>query len=148
MKIEWNKVTWYSKTLAVVLGIGILVLGIYIGVMYQRGLDAIDMVEQLPIERAPFIEKKIVAVYGFTQTGNIKNVATGEIEEDDWVLIYEEPGAPALTKKLSFTTQSKCVFEGREMLCDTSRLEQGQRVTIMGAIDGEGVVHVERLETR
>jgi uncharacterized protein YecT (DUF1311 family) len=31
MKIEWNKVTWYSKTFAVVLFVGIFCLGIKLG---------------------------------------------------------------------------------------------------------------------
>jgi membrane-bound inhibitor of C-type lysozyme len=31
MKIEWNKVTWYSKLVAVVLFVGVFYLGFYIG---------------------------------------------------------------------------------------------------------------------
>lgn len=147
MKIEWNKVTWYSKILAVVLGVGILLLGIYIGVMYQRGIEAIELAEQLQIKRPPVIEKKTVAMFEFAQVGNIKNIATGEIEEDEWVLIYEVPGAPALTKRLLFTTKSTCVFGGNATFCDTSKFEQGQRVMVMGSVVAEEVV-VERLEVQ
>lgn len=146
MKILWNKVTWYSKLLAVALGIAILLLGIAAGVMYQRGLDAMEFAEQLQFERPPIVQKKTIAIYGFTQEGNIKNVATGEQEMDEWVLVYEAPGAPALTKSLIFTTQSKCAFNGAETFCDTSRFEQGQRVKVMGAEDGSGTVTVERME--
>lgn len=36
MNIEWNKVTWYSKFLAVILALLILVLGLYVGQQYQQ----------------------------------------------------------------------------------------------------------------
>jgi len=36
MKIEWNKVTWYSKALAVVVFIVVLLVGIYIGIQYNQ----------------------------------------------------------------------------------------------------------------
>ncbi|MEK7072192.1 MAG: hypothetical protein AAB969_01325 [Patescibacteria group bacterium] len=36
MKIEWNKVTWYSMTLAVVLFIAVLLVGIFIGIQYDQ----------------------------------------------------------------------------------------------------------------
>jgi len=35
MKIEWNKVTWYSKLLAVILFLVVLALGFYIGALYE-----------------------------------------------------------------------------------------------------------------
>lgn len=146
MKIQWNKVTWYSKLMAVILGIGIVLLGIYIGMMYQKGLDAIELAEQLTIKRQPLIQKKTESVYGFVQEGNIKNTATEDIELDEWTLIYEKPGAPALAKQLIVSTQSKCVFENTVTFCDTSKLEQGQRVKVMGHEDGAGNVIVERLE--
>ena len=40
MKIVWNKVTWYSKLVAVVLFVMVLVLGIYIGQQYQQLKDS------------------------------------------------------------------------------------------------------------
>lgn len=33
MKIEWNKVTWYSKLAAVVLFVGVFFLGFWLGTM-------------------------------------------------------------------------------------------------------------------
>ncbi|AKM78461.1 MAG: hypothetical protein UX49_C0009G0032 [Candidatus Wolfebacteria bacterium GW2011_GWC2_46_275] len=148
MKIEWNKVTWYSKVAAVILGVGILLLGMYIGVMYQRGLDAIELVGQLELDQPAIAQKKTVSVYGFEQIGNIKNMATGDVEEDIWVLIYERPGESALTKGLIFTTNSRCVIRGNEGFCNTAEIEQGNRVMVMGALTGGGVVIVERLEVR
>lgn len=39
MKILWTKVTWYSQTLAIILFIVVLGLGIYIGQEYQKIID-------------------------------------------------------------------------------------------------------------
>jgi heme/copper-type cytochrome/quinol oxidase subunit 1 len=39
MTIEWNKVTWYSKLAAVILGVGIFVLGIYLGMTIEKARD-------------------------------------------------------------------------------------------------------------
>jgi len=36
MKIEWRKVTWYSKLLAVVLFVGVFILGLYLGAAYNE----------------------------------------------------------------------------------------------------------------
>ena len=35
MAIKWNKVTWYSKLIAVVVYVVTLGIGIYIGMQYQ-----------------------------------------------------------------------------------------------------------------
>ena len=43
MKIVWNKVTWYSKLLAVVVFVLVLLLGIYIGIQYQQYRDVIGV---------------------------------------------------------------------------------------------------------
>jgi hypothetical protein len=149
MKIQWNKVTWYSKIAAVVLGIVIFALGIYIGIMYQRGLDALEWAEQLRIER-PIPVRGVIREtekrYGFVQEGNIKNNATGAVEADDWVLIYEKPGAPARSIGLVVTTDSRCVDGVRVGFCNTATFEQGQRARVMGHEDSAGTIVVERLE--
>ena len=55
MKIEWNKVTWYSKLSAVIVFLGTFVLGSYIGMEYQK----LQMEkESVIIETVP-INKKI-----------------------------------------------------------------------------------------
>ena len=36
MRIEWNKVTWYSKLVAIIVGLLILTLGFYLGIAYQE----------------------------------------------------------------------------------------------------------------
>jgi len=35
MKIEWNKVTWYSKLAAVIIYVGTFALAFYLGRMYE-----------------------------------------------------------------------------------------------------------------
>ena len=42
MKVEWNKVTWYSKLAAVILSLIILCIGIYIGIQYESSHVCID----------------------------------------------------------------------------------------------------------
>ena len=47
MKIEWNKVTWYSKLAAVILFIGVLFLGIWLGMQYQYAVDQFNAADKL-----------------------------------------------------------------------------------------------------
>lgn len=49
MKIAWNKVTWYSMVLAVVLFVAVLILGIFIGIQYN----------QYQIEKSLILDSKI-----------------------------------------------------------------------------------------
>jgi hypothetical protein len=150
MKIEWNKVTWYSKLAAVILGVAILLLGMYIGSAYQKGKDAIEWAEQMRVDIQIPAQKVAVQKnekgYAFEQEGNIKNSATGAIEMDEWVLIYEKAGAPALTTNLMFTTKSRCIISGSSGLCNTAEIQQGQRVRITGYSEKEGEVIVEKME--
>lgn len=62
----------------------------------------------------------------FTKEGNL----TGEI--NNWSLVYEEPGKPALTKKLRFDNLSKCFIGCEEEICDSSKLTLGERVRVSG----------------
>lgn len=52
MHIEWNKVTWYSKIAAVLLGIGIFALGIYFGEMLKDSNEYQDATVQDSINAA------------------------------------------------------------------------------------------------
>lgn len=150
MKIRWNKVTGYSIVTALVMGVGIFAFGIYWGMLYQRGRNAMELAEELRIKYPPVesrMTKTVAPAQLFVQEGNIKNRASGYSEEDDWVLVYEQPGKPALTVGIIFTTQSRCVVEkGIPLFCNTANFEQGERVVVMGAPDAEGKIVVERLE--
>src|SRR5690606_12481542 len=60
-----------------------------------------------------------------------------------WFLLYEDPGAPALTAELQFTTTSQCTAGGASISCDD--LEVGTRARVRG-IEADGVVQVVTLE--
>ena len=44
MKIEWNKVTWYSKLLALALFVALPFIGFYYGMQYGKIVGAIGQV--------------------------------------------------------------------------------------------------------
>lgn len=44
MRIEWNKVTWYSKALAVVVFLAVFALAFYIGSEYQKAIGPICII--------------------------------------------------------------------------------------------------------
>lgn len=70
------------------------------------------------------------------------------MEQDIWYLVHEEPGAPALTKKLQFTSASICALGVENDICNLDVFEQGQRVYVFGKHIAEDVVDVRRLEFR
>lgn len=151
MKIQWNKVTWYSKIAAVVLGMVIFALGIYIGVVYQKGADALEWSQQLRIDRPSPIQtvtvQEIKKQYEYTQVGTMRNIPPpGSLEEDWWVLVYGDPSTTIVAKRLLFTTSSRCVIDTRVELCNPAIFGQTQRVTVMGHADGDGKIIVERME--
>lgn len=39
MKIEWNKVTWYSTLFAIVLYVGVFFVGVYVGEKMAGGYN-------------------------------------------------------------------------------------------------------------
>lgn len=83
----------------------------------------------------------------FEKVGNLTIYDT-ETMERTWILVYEEPGRPALTRDLHFTSKSVCTTKQENNPCDTSVLEGGQRVKISG-FEENGiitVVHLEHLE--
>jgi len=65
----------------------------------------------------------------FSETGNLT-----EGTYQDWRLVYEEPGAPALFVELIFTEQSMCNIGEGEQKCTEikEKLEIGQRVSVLG----------------
>lgn len=36
MRVVWNKVTWYSKTLAIALFVALPFIGFWLGIQYER----------------------------------------------------------------------------------------------------------------
>lgn len=75
----------------------------------------------------------------FNETGNL----TGG--DPDWTLVYEKPGAPALTAKLAISPESQCVLNGYGMPCGNARWNAGDRATVSGFSDS-GIVAVSELD--
>jgi len=46
MKIVWNKVTWYSKLVAVVVFVATFYIGIWIGMQYQYASDQYNAAQE------------------------------------------------------------------------------------------------------
>lgn len=70
----------------------------------------------------------------FIETGNIVS------DEDDWNIVYEKPGAPALVKSLIFNSDSVCLDSNNLSLdCSLSPWENGDRVEVKGILVDDGV---------
>ena len=80
----------------------------------------------------------------FEKTGNL-TIYNTDMGERIWILVYEEPGRPALTTDLHFTSGSICARGQENNSCDTSVLQEGQRVKILG-FEENGSITVVRLE--
>ncbi|MFA5643834.1 MAG: hypothetical protein WC949_04705 [Candidatus Paceibacterota bacterium] len=67
----------------------------------------------------------------FNKIGNLANNSPDK-NKDGWVLVYEEPGKPAIEAVLVFDENNPCVFIPGEDPCSPDRLEIGQRVRVEG----------------
>ncbi len=65
------------------------------------------------------------------KTGNLTK------QNGNWVLVYEEPGKPALTLKLEFNANSICEKGAQKDICVLGNLGIGNRVKISGIVDGD-----------
>lgn len=74
----------------------------------------------------------------WTKTGNLVKGNPG-LDPTKWYLVYEEPGKPALTQKLS--PGNVCVDKGSGLFCDGNSFYSGDRVAISGDLkDGMVVI--------
>ena len=79
----------------------------------------------------------------FDETGNLV-VDTPGLPPGVWHLVYEAPGAPALTAALEFTAQSQCLLAtGAAFSCD--ELDVGVRARVEGQQLPDGSVRVLRV---
>ena len=54
MKIQWNKVTWYSKVAALIIYVGTFALAFYLGRMYEATHpDYVFMQQEVPVGGQP-----------------------------------------------------------------------------------------------
>ncbi len=69
----------------------------------------------------------------FSEQGNLVK------PQDDWVLVYEEPGQPALTVVLEFDEESRCDLGDGFEECDWEQFENGMRVEVTGWKDNDAL---------
>lgn len=71
-----------------------------------------------------------------TREGNLVRNNPG-LTPNVWHVVYEAPGAPALTQMLQFDEKSLCTLATHQAPCNPEELEQGMRVHIEGNTKGE-----------
>lgn len=77
----------------------------------------------------------------FDKTGHFAKDTPG-LKPDTWYLVYEEPGAPALTAELRFTASSACSYGPTTGQCPDVLLLSSALTHVRGVRDSEGVVNV------
>lgn len=78
----------------------------------------------------------------FDETGNLTFNSPGASPET-WYLVYEEPGAPALTAELAFTQESVCNLQSGTTTCPEG-LAPGMRVRVIGKVR-DNIVRTETM---
>ncbi len=69
------------------------------------------------------------------------------MKPDTWYLVYEEPGAPALSMELLFTTQGRCTGEGASSTsCIPEGTKSGTRAQVEGDMVSKNSLRVHRIE--
>jgi len=68
------------------------------------------------------------------KTGNLTK------QNGNWVLVYEEPGKPALTLKLEFNANSICEKGEQKDICVLNNLTIGDRVRVEGSLNGDNLL--------
>lgn len=69
----------------------------------------------------------------FSETGNLLNWdSQTETYTENWTLLYEKPGNPAISVDLVFNEASFCDLGEEKKLCDKSKLNNGDRAQVEG----------------
>lgn len=82
------------------------------------------------------------AIVNFTETGHLVKDNPG-LKAGVWYLVYEKPGAPALTTELSFDGKSECAYNGQAGTCPDVLLPSSALTKVEGVETGD-VVRVVR----
>jgi hypothetical protein len=91
---------------------------------------------QKPIGECGVITENVRQTDGnFSEEGNLLKDSSGV-----WKLLYEKPGAPALSASLLFSDQTVCVLGTAYTKCNLTNEEIGQRAKIKGDPKGEVIV--------
>ncbi len=102
---------------------------------YEDGHIALSALATYEVSSGGEVEIKNFEVIedelNFSEIGNIVN------RDGSWVLVYEEPGSPALTLSLAFDGLSMCTDEREDNSCLPAYWENGDRVEVNGVKEGE-----------
>jgi len=104
--------------------------------LYKARITFEEENEDIKITSFQIIETNYIKSYNFKKEGNIKE------ENGDYILIYDEEGAPATIRNLFFKEYTKCKDKNlQEFSCDELKLnlEIGERVEIIGYEDENNV---------
>jgi hypothetical protein len=86
-------------------------------------------------------KEKSPAEAGFSETGNL-TIADGGV--GTWNIVYEKPGAPALSAVLSFDESSLCYEDDENKACSDIIFQEGRRASVSGYLS-DGTVSVSEL---
>lgn len=121
----------------------LIILLVTAAIVVYGGVKIIKKPVNLPDFQEPQISPALME--NFDKTGNLTDWnANAERQTGDWILLYEEPGRPAIVANLAFNTFSKCDLGKGEEACDKSKLELGAMARVQGS-EKDGVVTVIRL---
>jgi hypothetical protein len=87
----------------------------------------------IPSGEPPVIGSGETLETNFTETGNILNWdSRTESYTEDWTLLYEKPGNPAISVKLVFNEASLCDLGEGAKVCNKSEFNNGDRAKVEG----------------
>lgn len=75
----------------------------------------------------PIFDKSI----NFNHVGNFV-MSDPKLKSDQFYLMYETPGSPAMTVRLYFTTKSKCLINHAIEYCSRPVFNHGDRIQVLG----------------
>jgi hypothetical protein len=102
------------------------------GVYRYFGLDSASPTANPSVSEQPAARQGALEI-NFTETGNILNWnAQTESYMEEWTLLYEKPGNPAISVKLVFNDDSLCDLGEGESVCDKAKLSNGDRAKVEG----------------
>lgn len=109
----------------------LIVLLVAVAAVVCGGVKIIKKPVNLPEFQEPQISPALME--NFDKTGNLTDWdANTERQTGDWILLYEEPGRPAIVANLTFNAFSKCDLGKGEEACDKSKLELGAIARVQG----------------
>jgi hypothetical protein len=120
-----------SLPIIFVLVLGIVLAGAIYGT-YRFGSQQSTSLPPATEERPKASAAIPLTPINFSRNGNL-------LDREGWILLYEEPGNPAIDVTLKFTQNSRCDFGRGELPCETSDFRNGSRVEIEGNQSGKEV---------